>query len=108
MGVSLSERNRGELSRIAKNDVALPLTMVTTRGDRQQGPAVYPFRDYLKVLMAHPLYASADDDRRKSMIKNAEARFYRAALPVLLSQPGNQDLSLRLAERDALKQAGVQ
>jgi len=108
MGVSLSERNRGELTRIAKNDVALPLTMVTTRGDRQQGPAVYPFRDYLKVLMAHPLYASADDDRRKSMIKNAEARFYRAALPVLLSQPGNQDLSLRLAERDALKQAGVQ
>ena len=108
MGVSLSERNRGELTKIAKNDVALPLTMVTTRGDRQQGPAVYPFRDYLKVLMAHPLYASADDDRRKSMIKNAEARFYRAALPVLLSQPGNQDLSLRLAERDALRQAGVQ
>jgi hypothetical protein len=108
MGVSLSERNRGELTRIAKNDVALPLTMVTARGERQQGPAVYTFRDYLKVLMAQPLYAAADDDRRKSMIKNAEARFYRAALPVLLSQPGNQDLKLRLGERDALKKAGVQ
>ena len=108
MGVSLSERNRGELTRIAKNDVALPLTMVTARGQRQQGPAVYTFRDYLKVLMTHPLYAAADDDRRKSMIKNAEARFYRAALPVLLSQPGNQDLKLRLGERDALKKAGVQ
>ena len=108
MGVSLSERNRGELTRIAKNDVALPLTMVTARGERQQGPAVYTFRDYLKVLMAHPLYAAADDDRRKSIIKNAEARFYRAALPVLLSQPGNQDLKLRLSERDALKKAGVQ
>lgn len=108
MGVTLSERNRGELSRIAKNDVALPLEVVTTKGKRQQGPAVYQFRDYLQMLMIHPLYGGADDETRVSMIRNAEQRFYRAALPALLSQPGNQDLALRLAERDALKNLGVQ
>jgi len=108
MGVTLSERNRGELSRIAKNDVALPLEVVTTKGRRQQGPAVYQFKDYLQMLMIHPLYGGADDGTRVSMIRNAEQRFYRAALPALLSQPGNQDLSLRLAERDALKKLGVQ
>ena len=38
------------------------------------------------------------------MIKNAEALFYRAALPVLLAQPGNQQLATAMAQRDQLKQ----
>jgi len=41
------------------------------------------------------------------MIRNAEARFYRAAVPVLLNQPGNQDLRNRLAERKQLKDQGA-
>lgn len=107
-GVTLSERNRGMLTDIAKNQITLPLQMMTTRGRRQRGPAVYNFNDYLRVMMTDPLYQQADDDQRISMIKNTEARFYRAALPVLLAQPGNQDLALRFAERAELKELGVQ
>ena len=103
-GVTLSVIQRGDLTDIAKNKIALPLQIQTKRGLRQQGPATYQFRDYLKVLMTHPAYASADDDGRTSMIKNAETLFYRAALPVLLAQPGNQELATAMAQRDQLKQ----
>jgi len=54
--------------------------------------------------MAHPAYIEGDDEMRTTMIKNAEALFYRAALPVLLSQPGNQDLAAAMAQREQLKQ----
>ena len=107
LGVSLSERNRGELTNIAKNKITLPIEVMTKRGRRQQGPARYVFKDYLKVLMTVPLYTSSDDDVRANMIRNAEARFYRAAVPVLLNQPGNQDLRSRLAERKQLKDQGA-
>ncbi len=106
-GVTLDSIQRGELSNIAKNTIALPLEVMTQRGLRQQGPALYQFRDYLKVLMTTPAYSGADDDTRSTMIKNAEARFYRAALPVLLSQPGNQQLATAIAERSQLKQMEV-
>ena len=103
-GVTLDPIQRGELTNIAKNQIALPLQIMTQRGLRQQGPATYQFRDYLKVLMSHPAYVSADDETRTNMIKNSEALFYRAALPVLLAQPGNQELATAMAQRDQLKQ----
>lgn len=103
-GVTLDPIQRGELTDIAKNQIALPLQIQTKRGLRQQGPASYQFRDYVKVLMTHPAYVSADDDGRIKMIKNAEALFYRAAMPVLLAQPGNQELATAMAQRDQLKQ----
>ena len=102
--MTLSVIQRGELTDIAKNQIALPLQIQTKRGLRQQGPASYQFRDYLKVLMTHPAYVAADDDRRTTMIKNAETLFYRAAMPVLLAQPGNQELATAMAQRDQLKQ----
>ena len=103
-GVTLDPIQRGELTNIAKNVIALPLQIMTERGLRQQGPAEYQFRDYLKVLMTHPLYVAEDDEGRTNMIKNAEALFYRAALPVLLAQPGNQELATAMAQRDQLKE----
>lgn len=108
MGVTLSQRNRGELANIAKNQITLPLVVMTPKGKKQQGPAAYQFRDYLKVLMTSPFYTADDDDGRAQRIRNAEARFYRAALPVLLSQPGNQELRQTMAQRDALKDLGAQ
>ena len=103
-GVTLDPIQRGELTNIAKNVITQPLQIMTQRGLRQQGAASYQFRDYLKVLMAHPAYIEGDDEMRTTMIKNAEALFYRAALPVLLSQPGNQDLAAAMAQREQLKQ----
>ena len=58
--------------------------------------------------MTSPFYTADDDDGRAQRIRNAEARFYRAALPVLLSQPGNQELRQTMAQRDALKSLGAQ
>jgi len=106
-GVTLDPMQRGELTNIAKNVIAQPLQIMTERGLRQQGPATYQFRDYIKVLMTHPAYVAADDEQRTNMIKNAEALFYRAALPVLLAQPGNQQLATAMAQRDQLKQMGA-
>ena len=102
--MTLDPIQRGELTNIAKNVIALPLTLRTERGLRQQGPATYQFRDYLKVLMTHPLYVNDDDEGRINRIKNAETLFYRAAMPVLLAQPGNQELATAMAQRDQLKQ----
>ena len=107
-GVTLNGMQRGELTDIAKNVIALPLVIQTNRGKRQQGPAEYKFREYLQVLMTNPNYVNADDDGKIRYIKNAEKRFYDEALPILLSRPGNQDLARVMGERDMLQQLGVE
>ena len=40
-------------------------------------------------------------------IKNAEERFYKAALPRLLAMDGNEDLARVFAERGILKNMGI-
>ncbi len=95
-GVKLDPIQRGDLTDIAKNQVALPLIV---RG-RRRGAARVTFRDYLKILMVDPQYLSQDDDTKINMIQNAEDRFFEAALPILMAKPGNQELA------DAVQQSG--
>ena len=91
-GVKIDAQTRGELTDIAKNQIALPLMMNVRGRKRQVGPAQYRFRDYLKVLMSRAEYTKASDDDRINMIKNAEARFYRVAIDALSAKPGYQYL----------------
>ena len=105
-GVKLDKINQGELSRIAKNDVILPL-VITAGGKTTTAGGEYAFRDYLKVLTIQPRYLDADDDVKTRMIQNAEDRFYKAALPRLLAKDGNEELARIFNERGILKDMGI-
>jgi hypothetical protein len=105
-GVKLDKINRGTLSRIAKNEVILPLVF-TSNGKTTSTGGQYAFRDYLKVLTIQPAYLAADDDVKVRMIQNAEERFYKAALPRLLAMDGNEELARIFNERGILKNMGV-
>jgi len=98
-GYKLDPRQRGELTNIAKNEIALP---VTVKGSRR-GPTRLRFREYLKAVMLDPLFISADDDTKIGIIQNAEAKFYKEALPIMLSRPGNQDLATVREDRQAVE-----
>ena len=105
-GVKLDKINQGELSRIAKNEVILPL-VITAGGKTTTAGGEYTFRDYLKVLTIQPRYLDADDDMKTRMIQNAEDRFYKAALPRLLAKDGNEELARIFNERGILKDMGI-
>ena len=104
-GVKLDKINQGKLTKIAKNDVILPL-VIQSENRTTTIPGQYAFRDYLKVLTMQPQYYAADDDMKVRMIQNAEQRFYKAALPRLLAMDGNEELSRIFYERGIIKQRG--
>jgi len=101
-GVKLDKIQRGDLSRIAKNEVVLNLVV-----DGRKKSGSFTFRDYLQVLMVQQSYVMADDDVKTNYIQNAEERFYKAALPILLSQDGNEELARVFQERGLLKKLGI-
>lgn len=105
-GVKLDPVNRGELSRIAKNETTLPLVFQSNGRTVTVGGS-YDFRNYLKILFTHPLYLSADTEAQINMVKNAESKFYKAALPRLLAMDGNENLARVFQERGILKSLGV-
>lgn len=96
-GVALDNIRRGQLTEIAKNKAMLRLNVQGSRGS-----GMYKFRDYLKVLMVHPVYVRLKDDAKIRMIKKAESDFYEAALPMMLAMPGNEELQRVFFENQLL------
>ena len=97
-GVALDNIRRGQLTNLAKNKVVLRL-----KAKGSSGSGLYTFRDYLKILMINPFYLRSDDDGRRKMIENAEDLFYEAAIPLMLSLPGNEELSKSFQQNQYLK-----
>jgi hypothetical protein len=113
-GIRLSEKNRSDWTRIAKNE-----TFVMGRVLGLPGSEVYDFRSALNGLILSPKYKNpprserketetrgplTKDEWRAAKIKLMEYKFYRAAVPSLLALPENDELSLVIDQRRTIDQ----
>ena len=94
-GIKLTEAMQSQWTRAAKNEVEIISAATGT---------AMKFRPALKALVSSMVYLSSNDEEKKNQIQNLEEEFYKAAIPLLVSQ--NPELGQVLKDKETLKLIG--